>query len=70
MRELQQNSLLENANLIFEDCSDDLVAFLAFFMPLLAGINSIKFNKYSLYMSTYSKYEKYMLKATRILETS
>jgi hypothetical protein len=69
MQELQRNSLLENVNLIFEDCSDILVAFLTTILPLIASINSIKLIGLDFCRSAYSQVRKSMLFSARVLQT-
>jgi hypothetical protein len=68
MQELQRNSLLENVNLIFEDCSDDLLAVLITMLPSIASIYSIKILGLALWKSAYSEMGKRVFKSTRILE--
>jgi hypothetical protein len=41
LQKFQQNSLLDNVNLYFNNCSDILLQIVANFLPLFANINSI-----------------------------
>jgi hypothetical protein len=69
MEELQRNSIFSNVNLIFENCSDDLLAFLHTILLVIASIDSIELLDLALCQSAHSKLGKSMFQSARILET-